>query len=94
MRLALIISLAGLCACTAFPDLENRIDDATRAQGYPQLASLDPVLAQNRQDAALITPVTTAVIKARIAELRVKAQRLRGPVVDATSRARMLRGLT
>jgi len=95
MRPTLIIAIASLVACTDFPDLDRRITDSARAAPYPTLQPLDPLLAraQNLADNGAITPASVAAFDDRIAGLRARAARLRGPVIDAATRARMRRGV-
>ena len=99
MRFNLILTLTALGlnlgACAAFPDLDARVDTATRNEPYPTLQSLDRLIARA---AALntngqITPASVASFNGRIANLRGKASRLRAPIIDTTTHTRMRRGV-
>lgn len=95
MRLPLIITLVGLTACTAFPQLDENLDVATRTADYPKLQTLAPLLAQAdaMDDTGQITATSVTNYATRIAALTTQANRLRGPVIDTATRARMRRGV-
>lgn len=95
MRLPLFILFAGLVACAEFPQLDANIDAAARAADYPRLQPLDPLLAQADalQATGQITPASVATFGARVASLTTRANRLRGPVIAASTLARMRRGV-
>ena len=83
----LFLSLMLLAGCADAPSLDGRI-----SAPYPQLQPLAPLLAQ----AALpgrITPASTVQMDGSTAGLRARAAALRGPVVDAATRARMQRAI-
>ena len=85
--LALVLSFS---ACTQFPEL-----DATQTPGvanapYPRLLPLDGLLTAS---AGTATPAVVAGIEGRVAALRARAARLGGPVVPASVKARMRRGV-
>lgn len=94
-RFSLILLLA-LSACATFPELDASIDDAARAAPYPELVPLQPILARANAlgTTGRITPASEQAFDARVAGLRARAARLRGPVVDAATRARMRRGIS
>lgn len=88
-HLILCLMLAG---CADAPSLDGCISAAAAAAPYPTLEPLAPLLAR----AALpgrITPVSTIQMDGSAAALRARAAALRGPVVDAATRARMQRGI-
>ena len=92
------LKIALLCltaACTQFPELDATLDQATLDAPYPDLVPLGPLLAQ--ADGIAQTGQTSATAQAsfdsRLARLRAQAARLRGPVVDRATRARMARGI-
>jgi hypothetical protein len=88
----LFLSLMLLAGCADAPSLDGRISAAAAAAPYPQLQPLAPLLAQ----AALpgrITPASTVQMDGNTAGLRARAAALRGPVVDAATRARMQRAI-
>jgi len=93
MRVIMMIAIAGLGACAEFPQLDNRLDAAALAADYPILQPLDPLLAQAAIQTDTITPASEADFDRRIATLRARAARLRGPVIDAAPLARMRRGV-
>lgn len=91
MRLALALFLA-LAACVEFPALDGTVAPENANAPFPALVPLDPLIAQagmtdNRAatEQADMTP--------RLTNLRARAARLRGPVIPAPIRNRMLRGI-
>tara|TARA_R110002051_G_scaffold63765_4_gene116042 strand:- start:4268 stop:4576 length:309 start_codon:yes stop_codon:yes gene_type:complete len=95
MRLPFLIALASLGACAEFPQLESTIDAAARNAPYPVLQPLGPLLAQAdaQQSKAPLTAASVAAFETRLASLQARANRLRGPVIDAQTRARLRRGV-
>ena len=93
MRIILMIAIAGLGACAEFPQLDDRIDAAALAADYPTLQPLDPLLAKAANQKNTITAASEAGFDSRIGTLRARAARLRGPVIDAATLARMRRGV-
>lgn len=89
MRLAPILLICALAACAPFPQIGTVTNpDAP----YPDLVPLGPLLAQ--ADApGQITPASVADLSARVAGLQARAARLRGPVIDPGTRARMRAGI-
>ena len=83
--LLLCLALAG---CAEAPSLDGRISAAAAAAPYPVLQPLAPLLAQAAQPGR-ITPQTPRQLEGGAAALRARAAALRGPVVDAATRARM-----
>ncbi len=94
MRLALVLlpMLASLPACAEFPALDGVVPPAQINAGYPDLVPLVPVLAQAAASDSGAANVA-ADITPRLAGLRARAARLRGPVIAPAIRARMLRGV-
>ncbi|WP_281983330.1 hypothetical protein [Thalassorhabdomicrobium marinisediminis] len=91
MRLAIALCLT-LAACAEFPALEGRVSPAVANAPPPELVPLGPLLA--RADAAERGAATVpAALSGRIAALRARADRLRGPVIPPATRARMQRGI-
>lgn len=87
-----LIAAAGLAACTEFPALERTLTPALEAAPYPELVPLDPLLAQAR--AGQVDAVQTeTTLEARVARLRARAARLRGPVISGAARQRLAEGL-
>lgn len=95
MRLPIIIALASLVACAEFPQLDGTIDAAARAASYPTLQPLAPLLANaaSMQTTGQFSDAANASFDARVAQLQNRAARLRGPVIDAATRAKMRRGV-
>ncbi|WP_420859966.1 hypothetical protein [Marivivens marinus] len=95
MKFKYLIPLALLAACAEFPALD-RVDvtSAERAP-YPAIIPLGPVLAGLDQTSGQspLTPEFAASLTARLRALQARAARLRGPVIDGTTRARMRAGV-
>ena len=92
MRLAPILLVCVLSACAEFPALDGTIDPGLANAPYPALMPLGPILAQagtSDSGAAL----AQQALSPRLANLRARANGLRGPVIPAASRSRMLRGV-
>ena len=88
---AVFILLIGLAACTEFPALDGTVPPAA-ANGPPDLVPLAPLLAQANATDRGAADVQSALTP-RLANLRARAARLRGPVIPPAARARMLRGV-
>ncbi len=88
---ALTLTLA-LSACTQFPELDQNTSAETRRAPYPDLLPVEDLRA--RLDAPRVTDQTTLSLEARVARLRARAARLRGTVIDDTSRQRLDRKIT
>ncbi|MDG1864072.1 MAG: hypothetical protein P8J02_12885 [Yoonia sp.] len=93
MRLTVMIAIAGLSACAAFPTIDGTLDATAKVADYPTLLPLEPLLAAATASGAQISPASEAAFSSKIAALRAKAARLRGPVIDAQTRSRMQRGV-
>lgn len=100
MRLALPCSsvsvLIGLlllvmAACAEFPELDGTLSAEQLRAPPPALVPLSPLLAQAAM-APSGGPTAAQTLDPRIAALRARASRLRGPVISPQDRARMLRG--
>lgn len=87
---AMIVS-CGLVACTQFPDLESAISPASERADYPDLLPIEQLNA--RVPEGRLAPETPQNIEARVAALRTRASRLRGTVIDNSTRARMIAGV-
>ena len=86
VRALLPVLCLALAACVERPDVAARIDPAALAAPTPALVPLGPLLASA---AALGATPVAGPPEGRIAALNARAARLRGPVVDAATRARM-----
>lgn len=93
--LACLICLFALSACTEFPALEGTIAPAQTNAPYPDLVPLSPLIAQANAGNAAQDGAQSAqsALEPRLAALRARAARLRGPVIPASQRARLLRGV-
>lgn len=92
LALTTALTLAGIVSgCAQFPELEARVSDTVRAQPFPDLVPLDGL--QARLDSTQITPETGPAVEARVAQLKARAARLRGAVIDAPTRARIKAGV-
>lgn len=91
MRLILALTLAALAGCTSFPELDAAQTPGIETAAYPRLLPLDTLLTEEGDPRA--TPEATDDLAARVAQLRARADRLRGPVVDGGTRSRMARGV-
>lgn len=91
MRL-IVTALLTLASCTQFPELDATIAQDQANAPVPALVPLGPVIAAARTTAdreAQIQPE----LNSRLAKLRARAARLRGPVITPADRARMMRGI-
>jgi len=85
----MIVCLA-LASCAAFPALDQTITAADRAAPYPSLTNIDALLAAAPVDRAGPSLQTQ---ESRIAGLRARAARLRGPVLSRGETQRLQRGV-
>ncbi|MDU8929979.1 hypothetical protein RXV86_21550 [Alisedimentitalea sp. MJ-SS2] len=81
-----------LSACASFPELEGTVPTHMEAAEFPKLVPVEPLLAGSQE--VQITPETESSLVARANALRARAARLRGPIVDRGTRARMRAGVT
>jgi hypothetical protein len=79
-----------LAACSQFPELDETISPETKAAPYPALLPWDSLPAAPSDAEA---PAPDAMLAARSAALRSRADTLRGAVVDPEARARMDAGV-
>ena len=89
---ALFTLLAALPACTEFPQLDATVSPQQANAPFPEFVPLAPILAQANASSGAAELANTD-IEPRLANLRARAARLRGPVIPAAIRARMLRGV-
>ncbi|MCO6381588.1 hypothetical protein [Oceanicola sp. 502str15] len=86
-RAALLLCLA-LSGCTQFPELDAVVSASAKSAAYPRLQPLDGILAQ--ANASTTDPAAVrGDLSARVAALRARAARMRGPIVEPPVRARM-----
>lgn len=90
--LILFVLLAG---CADFPALDRAVPAEATRGAYPKLLPLDAILTQSDalQSAGRLTPAVVGDVLTRAQALRARAARLRGPVIDAATRARMRAGI-
>ncbi len=89
LRIAVIfcLSVTALAGCTGFPQLDGAISPAAKGTAYPTLLPIDQIItaAANVQ----ISEKSVASLTSRANNLKARANRLRGPVLDARTRARL-----
>ncbi len=90
MRLIRFSFCLGLAACTQFPELADSEGPEVAAAPYPRLLSVEELAMA---PAAVTTPELRGSLLARVARLEARAARLRGPVIDRATRARLARGV-
>ncbi|MEP3845630.1 MAG: hypothetical protein ABJM43_09855 [Paracoccaceae bacterium] len=89
LRLVCSLTLiCGLASCATFPELDSSFSPAARTADFPALVPLEPLLAQNA-GTGTNPQETVKTLEGRLASLRARAARLRGPVLDRASRARL-----
>lgn len=96
LRAAALISAAvllGLPGCAQFPRLDAAISDAARAAPYPDLLPIGHLRAATATPDPGSAAGPAGELAARVAALRARAARLRGPVIPPQERARMQRGI-
>ncbi len=88
-----VLLCAALCAgCTQFPDLDSAISPDAERAGYPNLVPVEQLKA--RVPEAQVSPDVASGLEARVANLRARAGRLRGTVIDSSTRTRMTSGVS
>lgn len=94
MRLTLVLLplLASLSACAEFPELDSTITPAQANAPFPELVPLASLVARADTNNSASANVEAAITP-RLADLRARAARLRGPVIAPAIRDRMLRGV-
>ncbi len=90
MKCAVLIPFLALMACAQFPQLDARVDAAEQSAPPPPLLTADQLVSHTPQ--TTVAPPSAA--PGRLAALRARAGRLRGPVIDPATRARMARGVS
>jgi len=80
-----------LASCTQFPELDSQLSDNAKNADYPTLLPVEHLLAG--VDQSQISPEMQAGLTARIANLKARAARLRGRVIDSGTRQRMAQGV-
>lgn len=88
---ALLLTLA-LSACTQFPELDENTTIETRRAAYPDLLPVEDL--RTRVGEPRVTDEISLSLETRVARLRARAARLRGSVIDGTSRQRLDQKIT
>ncbi|WP_297769698.1 hypothetical protein [uncultured Roseovarius sp.] len=96
MRLRPIIPLlpflCGIAAgCSELPPLEPGLDKAARNASYPDLVPAEQITERVPNDR--INPDDQANLEKRGADLRARAARLKGGVIDTDTKSRMRAGV-
>jgi len=88
----MICCVVSAASCAQFPELDNRMTPELANMSPPELVPLGPLIAQaGASNAGAGTAVED--MEPRLSALRARAARLRGPVIPAPVRSRMLRGV-
>ncbi|WP_417523483.1 hypothetical protein [Marinovum sp.] len=90
MRLIRLCFCLGLAACTQFPELADSEGPAVEAAPYPRLLSAEELALRPESRTSLA--VRDGVLS-RVRGLGARAARLRRPVIDRATHARMARGV-
>lgn len=81
MRACLILSLLWvLPACTEFPELDAKVEEAARVAPYPGLIPVEEIKA--RVAAPLIEDPSGSDVNARATRLKARAARLRATAIN------------
>ncbi|MDQ2089464.1 hypothetical protein [Marimonas arenosa] len=91
-RAPLLLFAVLLTGCATFPELEGTVPAHMERADFPRLVPVEPLMAGATD--TQVSPETEAAILARVAQLRARAARLKGTVVDQGARARMRAGVT
>ncbi|MDF1728819.1 MAG: hypothetical protein P1U53_13840 [Sulfitobacter sp.] len=86
--LALILAALTLIGCTQFPELDGTVSPEVQNAPYPALLPLEPILVQ-AAPSPLDTEAVQSNLDSRIAGLRARADRLRGPILSGPERTRL-----
>lgn len=81
-----------LTACTSLPDLDSDIPQSVLDGDFPALVPLTSLDLAPGLDATARTELTEGLL-GRVAALKARAARLRGPVIDRPTLRRMDRGV-
>ena len=80
--------ILGVASCTQFPDLDATVPAEAERSEYLELVPFETLKAEQPSEVS-----AEASLAARSAALRARAARLRGTVVDQSTRARMTNGV-
>ncbi|WP_095590054.1 hypothetical protein [Actibacterium ureilyticum] len=84
---AMILALGLLPGCADFPEVEAALAAEGTPSAFPALLPMDTLL--DRADSVTISADIGAGVSDRVAALRRKADRLRGPVLSRSERRRL-----
>lgn len=84
-RILPFLSLLALLGCAPFPEIGNRLPDASGAA--PALLPMDELLAQSPEPR--ISTTTGEALAGRAARLKNRARLMKGPVHDPATRERL-----
>lgn len=90
-RIIALFSLVMISACAQFPELDAQVDPGVYDRDAPRLLPLDQLIAA---PGVFDGPELERSLTGRVANLRARASRLRGRVVDPATRRRMRGGVT
>ena len=91
MRLP-IACLVALAACAQFPELDGTVTPDIANARPPELVPLSTLIARSSAGSPTVE-AQVGEFTPSLTNLRNRAERLRGPVIDPATRARMLRGI-
>lgn len=89
MRLHAIIAVVLVSGCATFPELDARLDDATRSAPFPELVPLEGLTGP----APRLTDETGSALAERAAALAERAEALRRPVISAPLQQSLTEGV-
>ncbi len=79
-----------VASCATFPELDDTVSQSDKDAPYPTLANLDELLSSQPAQ----TPGTDPTIAdSRLASLKARAARLRGPILTRAERRRLQGGV-
>lgn len=97
-NLAILATIAGLCACSSFPDLDDQVSPDVQNASFPALLPVEDLRA--RVATGPIEPREQPIIAQaeqidnRANALRARAAGLRGDVIDEADRERLDQDIT
>lgn len=92
MRGCIAITLFLLAsACVDVPQLDSKISKDAASKPYPQLIPVENIRMSVPDPRA--SAETKTDLESRVRALRARAEALRGPVIDAATKQRMLAGI-
>lgn len=88
IRPILIVLVLPLFGCADFPALDATVSEAARSAPFPDLINIEELRATSAPASSELPSLDL-----RTANLQARADRLRGPVVDADTLVRMENGV-